>query len=601
MPGTGRVLKRNHTTRVPHRIVCISCEPGDDISGECGIEYIHRWGCGVATFDRLDNGISTNHSSYSTSNRDHLWDWILSHAHKREKLWIFGHNLVYDLCLSDFWGLCRDRKVNVTGWIIDDPPVVVSARHNGCFIRMVSTHNWLNVDIRQLCECVKMRYDDIFTDPEYKDNPIHKCQMHCEIIRRFALQWIQVVKTADHGNFKPTIGGQSMASFTHAFISHPIIAHTDTEFSEVERQAYFGGRCCVNYVGFHSGPLFHLDVNSLYPAMMQYGPFPSRILGRADGVAIDKLEHILDIHGAVAECLVSTDSYQYPLRKGGRVYYPQGRYYTTLAGPELIRAVGNGQVLAVNRAMIYHLEPLFAQWCDYWLSVMQDAKRDGDAFIAKLSKAICNALSGKFAQRNSRWQYIHGLAPESDYKHWHYRGPGDVRWREMRAVAGCVQERVTTDDKSGGLCAISAYITSYGRCYMDQLRTIAKPGNVYYQDTDSLIVNWTGLNKLQAAGKLHATAIGSLKLVAELHNCLFDGPRRWQADGMRKASGIRKDSVEIAHGLYLQQTMQGANTLLATEPDGTVRVRPTEKRQRPLRGDYSVADDGWTSPIIFNE
>jgi hypothetical protein len=601
MTARGRWLRENNANRVPRRVVTIDCESYETVShGRC-VRYAHTWRCGAASFDRLQGGMSIRHERMETHNRQEFLNWILSKVHRKETLWVFAHNLPFDLSICDLWAATKGGRLKINRWVINDPPTIIDATYDGCKIRFCDVMNWWPDSVQSLALAIgETRADrpgELADASEWTDY----CRKDVSIIRKFMLRWIHTVKLYDLGNFKPTIASQAMGTYTHTFMGYPILAHGDEEFATVERAAYFGGRVYCGYVGNEPGPVFHYDVNSLYPHIMQHSLFPTEPIHRYDSCSPDDLYVCMERCAAVAEVMVRTDEYQYPKKLNGRVYYPIGRYRTALCGDELYRALQHGQVLSVGRCMLYRKQPIFQHWSEWWLCCMLEAKKRGDVLVAKLCKMLCNSLSGKWAQKAYRWEPYPQLRPEHDYHHWHYTNTGTGEYFECRSVAGCVQRRVEMDDDRGGLVAISGHITSGGRAYMDSLRDACGEGLVYYQDTDSLIVDGTALDRLDRKRLLSQTRIGALKKVGTLTNAQFDGPHRWQADGQGIHPGIRSDAEEISDGVYLQETCQGASEILSKEPKGTVSVTPKICVQRPIPMGCVVGPDGFTWPMRIDE
>jgi DNA polymerase type B, organellar and viral len=597
----GRWIRNNHTTRVPQRIVCLDCESNESVLHGRYPIYVHTWRCGSATFDRLVNGTSIRAERFRTETKEELWDWILSKTHKRERLWVFSHNLAFDLTIAGIWQLAQDKAITITRWLIDDPPVMVDATWHGRKIRMVCAKNYWPAGMDTMLDAMQLRNPPSPGIGAKNDKWLELCDIHVDCVRRFMLRWIDLVKYYDLGNFRATIASQAMATYTHRFKHFPILQHGDKEFAKVERAAYFGGRCMVGYVGNCSAITHHYDVNSLYPYVMSQSEFPTEPINRADDISPDTLRECMDRSAAVAEVRIDSDFGVYPVRKNGRSYYANGRFNTTLCGDELQQALDRRHVRSVARAMLYRRRPIFEHWCNDWCSVMLDAKRDGDQPLATICKLLMNSLSGKWAQKNSAWVPANDLHVENDYCHWWYKRHATNQLYECRAVAGCVQKREQKEDEFGGLVAISAYITSAGRSHMDYLKGIAASGKIYYQDTDSLIIDSRAAVRLRNAGWVSKTRIGAMKHVCDYSHLQIDGPRRWSGDDKTIHAGIRTDAELVADGTYLQDTQQGARSILSTYPGERVLVEKERKTFHELELGAVPGDNGFCRAITFDD
>jgi hypothetical protein len=191
-----------------------------------------------------------------------------------------------------------------------------------------------------------------------------------------------------------------------------------------------------------------------------------------------------------------------------------------------------------------------------------------------------------------------------------------TQWFEVDANGDLVQyraigwnvDRMETlqEEQSDTFPAITAYINSHGRAYLWKLMQIAGDGNVYYVDTDALIVNQLGFDALYAAGKMGMTQIGMLKLEDMPKHLRIHGRQSYEMDGVLTISGASGKTLKSGDAFIEQLVAPPIGYYLTKHNgDGTVGEAPgTERRIARVRVTRSyntgdVQEDGTVKPIRF--
>lgn len=310
------------------------------------------------------------------------------------------------------------------------------------------------------------------------------------------------------GPWGTTIGQLAQNYYRHRIAPRSILSHQVPDAREVEEQAIFGGRAstfCFAPVGelpnraadgstrppasdwpAQTGGLVHYDVASMYPTILAREVFPEHLLYVRHAPPLERIAEELTYRCVIADVTLRTERAEYPVRTEERVVYPVGEFRTTLAGPELARAIAEGAVTQVHRSTSYRPGRPFQSAAQSLLKLRQDARQMGDPVWELLVKSLSNAFAGKLAQRKFNWHKTDKKAPAVSWGEWATAPDDRTQARRYRAMGGLVWERQDVPHHGRPLASCFAYLTSYGRELLRHLREQLPPDRVVSVDTDGL-------------------------------------------------------------------------------------------------------------------
>lgn len=431
-------------------------------------------------------------------------------------------NLPVTLAALDFWqaiesGLWLLKTDKWTGTVIvSDPPNMLVVKAMDCkdSLRCLDLKNIGIETIDALRETVNA--DGLCTNdwPDCGFDAEACAESISNSIAVYLERWFGFITKHDLGKQKNTIAGQARTAFRTRFLKWPMLCHRNAEATQIEQDALFQGRSeCFRYGKVH-GPIYHIDFQSFYPAVVRNTNMPVRM----KYVVKDNFADIVQAKQAgwevIAECEIETDKPDYPCRHNGYQVFPTGRFQTTLCFPELQHALSRREVISIKHAALYHGEPIFAEWVDWCLGVRQEAKRKGDKVAEHVVKLLTNSLWGSFAKRKRLWQSLRDLPTSRPWGNWfeielesgiidHYRSIG---WLGQKCVD------YGFDDDS--LPAITAYISSYGRNFLRRVIDCCRRENIYYVCTDGIYCNKQAMSILQSFRLLGNDTIGKARIVS---------------------------------------------------------------------------------------
>lgn len=645
LPGRPRVhrLRRNHGTEVPGAMVFFDCEATRTfISRNPDLGYdTFRLGC--ATYVRFTKGQVSRRDTLDFSTIEEFWQWIEEKQSKHRPLWCFAHNLGYDLTLLHFWRECQTGRYRVgstrpeesagvlTGTrpyrgrlCTDGFPAFVYALGSRGICKFVDTLNYYPKALSSLTEAwelPKMTFPGLDADDA---TMTAYCRRDVDCIERLMLETMRCWLESDGGVWQPTAGMLALTSFRHKLpkkkrpAGDPTILYdAKDDWIELERESYYGGQVTCWYVGsvrarsaddgdrrraVHleeaprpSGPLYLLDVRSLYPSVMRDRLYPFRRHHRPRRCAPGDLLRLMQAYGAVAHVKIDSQVNEYTLRTDKGQSQATGRFDTCLAGPELLRALQAGDVAEIHTAQTYCMDYLFRDWVDDWTRVRDEGDRLGDRVRSDYAKMILNSLSGKFAQHGEHWAERHQRVPDRDWGSWIEldRDTGEVR--RYRAVAGVCQERVAGAPPWYTFPSISAYVTAYGREHMRWLRSLCPPNTVLYQATDSLLCTEEAYFALDGHGLIQDRQLGYLRVKQVEEDGDVKGCNHYRLGKTMVCAGAWGKAKEVRPGVYSFTNYEGLRSILASQPDGSVAITECQISEPSGYAKGKVGETGWVT------
>lgn len=619
----GHYLKTNKGTEAPSNLIFVQTHSIVDPKRSTPATMRHTLSCWSARRIRLEGSQTTRVAVASGTTADEFWQFVDRHSDAQRRTWIFGEDIAGQMKLlgflklldSDYFTLKplvrKDRFGHPTGqkswngkFVVDTRVTFIQCRRESRKYVIVDTNNYWPCGLETVAESLGVYCRRV--EHGTADTVLYTqwCENRCEAVAAAVVSLITEWVKEQCGVFQMTAASLSFTHWRHTCnIRVPgrecvdFVCEPDAPHHKMERAAYYGGRIQPFTIGEVAGPLYHVDVNSLYPHVMREHSFPRRYIRREHGPRPERLLDSLSVYGCVAEVLIRTRNATYPIRIDGRQFHCNGCYWSTLCGPELRRALQSGVVDKVGWVQYYSVAPLFRDWVGYWYRRKLDAIRKGPAGRGELSfvKAILLSLSGKYAQKGRRWLDSPGTVAAERWGGWselladpgndlgvHSRvrptrerdDTGDTRIvRQWRGIAGHAQFLDESREPGHAFPVVSAYITAHGREYMLTLIECAGECNVHYMATDSLIVNQRGFSRLKRAGYIHPDKIGLLKVKGRHDRGEIFGANHYEMDGELTAAGWLTLTTTDPSGVEVCEVWDRGISVIASGPTDDIAVR----------------------------
>lgn len=431
-------------------------------------------------------------------------------------------------------------------------------------------------------------------DPREKTlaGAIAHCERDVDILRDAFLRWLQFVSRHDMGGFRYTSGAQMMQCFRHRHMQHRLWVHREPEVLEMERDAYFGGRVGAWQVGtITGGPFVELDVNSMYPHVMQQREYPIDLRGVHEEPDRRTVETALRQNCVVADVTLDAEDALWPTRKDRRVVYPVGTFRTTVCTWGLSAALELDQLAEVHRMAVYRKAPVFRDMVSEWYEIRRRAKESGDKVLDAALKKMLNTLFGKFGQAVPR----ETSETTTDDPGFYRQRVLDLPTGECHTVTQLMHRVWAESGREEGrnsMPAIAAHVTEYARFYLAEIISAVGWDRIIYCDTDSVLIREEDMDRLEEY--IHPTELGALSVEGRADHVTVHGAKDYVFGDTEVIKGIKGDARRVEPGVYDQDRFPGLKSLLRAPrtdeiPDDEVSQLEVEDVLRlQRRGVYPV-------------
>jgi hypothetical protein len=586
-------LRANHKSEFPHDCVWFDTETNPERVSPRAVRHVLDFG--MAAYRRRLRGNVWSHPKWLRfTTPEAFWEWVFTLRKGKCRLTLFCHNAAFDLPVLNAFVLLPEAGWKLRTAVIDSPPVILSWRREGQTLRILDTLNFWRQKLATIGLTVGLEKLPMPARGASKATWETYCRRDVEIIMEACLRWFAFLQAHDLGGFAPTIAGQAVRGFRHRFMSAKILIDNNPEALALARSAYLGGRVECFRIGKLTGPLTLYDINAHYPHVMSTQRYPTRLVATCRRPDLAELGDWLARYCAVARCTVNTPEPVYPLEHEHKLLFPVGRFEAVLATPELSHALARGRVVKIAEVALYESAPIFWEYVHTLYGLKRDAVREGNAVLEWQCKRLLNSLYGKFGQRGRVYETVTqsdslavGVWKEIDAE------TGAVR--NLRQFAGLIQEQRTEGESRDSHPAIAAHVTAHGRIALWEWIKRAGKGHVHYVDTDSLLVDAIGADKL--AGFVDPNTLGKLKCEGHFTSGHLYGLKDYRLGELTRTKGVRAAARWIDGNTVEQEHW---STLVGLLRRGDLSAPVVEQRVKHLRRVYlkgSVQADGSIEPL----
>ena len=589
-------LKANKSVELPQHMIFVDTETkGERVNATT---ENHRLWFGYACYIRARADIKSapKEEWIKFNTIGEFWDWVETKTQRKTRTWLFAHNWNYDAAILDVSGQMPKRGWTMGKYINEKPPVIVDLRKNTSTLRLVDSMNYFNSSLAGIGESIGVEKLPFPKSTDTLETWETYGRRDVEILKQAILGFRAFVSTHELGNFQFTLASQAFSAYRHRFMNEKILIHAYEKDSELERQGFFGGRSECFQLGEVNEKLYYLDINSQYPSMMVDNPFPAVHLRSVNNPTLAAAKEYLKKYCVVAYCHLKTDEPAYPLKINSRLCFPIGEFETVLNTPEISYALAKGHLLKISRMVIYKKALLFPEYVRYFYALRQQYKIMGNETYQYMCKLMLNSLYGKFGQSGSRWEDLptpmelfEGITYEQETP--------DSPVRTLRCRLGQVQVYKRSGESQNSFPAISAHVTAYGRMGLWKLIRKAGRENVFYTDTDSLIVSQAGFDLLHS--EIDPSKLGALKVEDTQDNAHFWGLKDYRFGVSTRHKGIKRNARQLGTDRWEQEKFTSWDYLMSKGLDGYV---PIETITKKLHRNYKkgvVVKSGRVTPFIL--
>jgi len=490
--------------------------------------------------------------------KSEFWEW-LTKIKKKMTVWIFAYNMSFDYRILYDYEILEKLGFELKNFIVDSQKFYIKFKRDKTSFVFIDAGQFvgMRISLEKLAE--KMGFKrKLGTLKKYNYNvekiPINELKKYCsrdvEIVREYILNLVKFIY--GKASFKITLSGIAFSWFRHKNKIN-LLRIKDEKYLEWVSRAYFGGRTEVFKKGRHS-KLFYCDINSMYPYCM-LKPLPTKLFRIFEATNEKEAEELLYIliryvktkrYLVIAEVEVFTDpNFKIGLipfkdEKAGKLLFVNGYHRLVLAEPELKMIMKYGEILRVWKIAVYEAKVIFSNYVNYFYNLKREAKKKNDDVTYFFAKIMMNSLYGKFAQKIRKFNRY----PDLDYVY--ENGVRITNIGQLYFMNGlCYKPEKKEVFSKYSIPEIAIFITSYARALLFKYFMIVGYDHLYYCDTDSIVTDETGLEKLKKSGAYDEYELGKLKIEKILKNVEFIKPKWYIHDEGEKLKGMKKGWKKI--------------------------------------------------------
>jgi hypothetical protein len=490
----------------------------------------------------------------------------------------------------------------------------VKKRINGKWhkIRIWDTFNYVPSSLEKIGASIgypKMKTPD-FADCEDRELSIY-CKNDVDVIHHFIEKLIEFLKKHNLTRLKSTGSAIAFNAFRHRFYdmeNNPIHIHANPKAIKLERDSYKGGITECYQIGQYKKHSYKVDINSMYPAMMK-NKMPVKLLYYNEGktgLKEEMIQAMKEGYHVIADCTIwLPEEYSFILSKlptkDKKCGFIQGIQQVSLTTPEIDFVLKHGKIDWVSRLSVYKTAKIFDEYVDFFYAKKSEYKKDNPVFC-EFSKLCLNKLYGKFGQRGSDYKLLYKNMP-CDVKSYEQREAGKPAIHFMHFGNKVYQVKRNDENSMDSFVAISSIITGYARVYLSELILKADKKHVFYNDTDSLILDEEGLLNLKEY--LNDDEIGKFKIEKVAERFEIIKPKHYVFGDEIKCKGVKKSSIILHEDdkemTVLQQQFERFNSSFRNNSIDYERVKWTVKVISKTYDKGRIDEDGKVHPFFYDD
>jgi hypothetical protein len=476
-----------------------------------------------------------------------FWDFVEENT--CGNLIIYAHNVDFDFKIVDgYREMLIKRRWNLRNIYVKGCVFMMSLERNGQTIHIWDTMNYFPQSLEKIGAALgipKMSID--FNKCSHEELSLY-CKNDVYIIYELIKKLISFLSVHDLSRLRPTAGSIAFNCFKHKFYTDdvPIHIHAHPGAIALERRSYRGGITDCFYIGKTMEKLYKLDINSMYPFIMKKYESPIKLIHYDRFPKKVELKKLMQKYHVIIDAdidLPMDSAYILTTQKCSgmpKSVFLHGCFRVALSTPEIEYVLKHGKILNVREIAVYEKRNIFSDYVDFFYNKRVEYK-DNKSFNM-FCKLMLNTLYGKFGQKQTDLTEYRKGAPYDIAKY--HIVEADNEYILIHLGNTILQQKNNDSNSFDGFVAVSSLITAYARMYLIDLIRLCGRDNLYYCDTDSMIVNENGFKRLKTL--IDPVKLGFLKLEETSVESEFIRPKFYSFNGVSKCKGVKKGASIIS-------------------------------------------------------
>lgn len=579
-------IRHNHQNRIPSRWVAFDSEAKKSESAT-GEVQTWRLGCAVRWRSDLKGGDAAEWESFNTP--EDIWKWVTDFCRPKTRTVVWACNLGYDIRITAAMDILPKLGWHLDWCNLGAQVSTMTWRSDRGTLTFADLTSWLPMGLDKVGELVGIPKMKMPGWRARKAEWVKYCMNDVRILYTAASELIAFVRSEDLGNWQPTGAGMAFATWRHKFLEHSILVHNDEKALKAERSAMHTGRAEAWRHGRLIGDQWtEVDLRQAYVHIARDCELPTKLKWHEDALTLGQYRALRRWACVLVRAEIRTELPCVPVYHHGRTLWPVGHFTTWLWDCELDAALESGCDATIREAYVYTRAPVLSKWADWIFTVQKRAPENASPVVQRYVKHSGRTLIGRIALRTAQWA-VWGTNPDSETGISYLVDSETGKVNRLMHVGDRTMVEEARIEGQDSLPQITGYITAVARVRLWQAMAIAGFDNIAHVDTDSVLVNAEGLERLRR--EYAADFDGTWQIKATYHHLTVYGPRNYRADGIRKTAGIPRGAKETGANKFdgvtwssMSKDMARGDTSSVTISKRSWEVAKKDPRRRTAPG-----------------
>ena len=459
-----------------------------------------------------------------------------------------AHNTTYDFNVMNMFKWLSDNNFRITLFNPAKGAFVIIARNSRTTISIIDNMNFFTGALKSIGEELGFKKLKMPNENAPIALWIKYCKKDVAIVTKCLMELSKISKQFGYGHLRLTRAQLAFSIYRSSFLEYSIKLHNDLDILKLEKQSYYGGRTEAFFIGdTGKNKKYYVDFNSLYPAVMKNNEFSTRYYAKFKNPSNKKFAVYMKMFNVCAKVDIETDKPIFPYQTKDRLLFPIGRFTTYLAYPELQYAYDNNLIKKVHYGSLYRTAEIFTGFITHFHNIKTKAKKNNKPALTYFAKLMLNSLYGKFGQNTP------SLIPLNLKSEKRYEAKIIIDFEKNKiftekTINYEVYEETAKQISKYSSPIIASEVTSFARLKLWLAVEKAGINNVFYVDTDSLIVNQQGYDNLQ--NEIKENELGFLELEKTSNHCIIHALKDYEFGSEIKLKGVPSKAKKINESTY---------------------------------------------------
>ena len=489
-------LRENKAERTPHRIMIFDTESTWQNSPGGELHTLDCWAARQVIRHPLRRPQRVREGCWEGTTGEELADLLEEQTGGPDTLWLFAHNLSFDLALTRLpllllwrgWELGQQNLASEAPWAF--------LRRGSRTLRLADSWSWLPVSVRQLALDYRVPRPRLPDLDAGRAQRLRRCRADVEAVTRALLGLMDEWERRGAGAWSLTGPATAWNSMLHTRHPAKVVIDPDPRARAAERRAIYSGMREVGRAGeLPPSRYLELDFSRAHLQIARELLLPRRRQAHFDRLALDDWRLRNRFEGLIARVRLRTESPRYPLRLRDGVIHPVGEFWTDLCKPEIVEAAGRGELVEIGPGWAYSLGDRMRDWAELVSQELEGPPDRLDPAWRHFRKMSSRAVPGRWGMLTSE-EEPGGPSPVLE---WHLEEASfgrEGRRGYIVHLAGRWFRVIREQEGEDSFPAVLAYIQSWTRVLLMRAIDELGEGEVLSRNTDQLWIRHRRLRQI---------------------------------------------------------------------------------------------------------